>query len=170
MSYLVKLLKSLQTPVTAEPSDLITDVLERMIEHKYSQLPVVDRASKKFYLITSESIMQAYVDFGVNIKTTKLRVSDALVKVNHLYFEDDDLFVLLQGVRDNGAALIVDENQELRHIVTSYDMAEFFRQWAESLSRRHRNMHQWVMDAKYSLRWVMGNEPIQGDKRAPKAS
>ncbi len=134
MSYTVKhLLQNLPPPVTASPDELVKDALSRMLDKDFSQLPVYDPASKQFYLVTADSILLAFINFGVDVKITNLRVSHALIKVNRVYFEDDDLFDLLHGVRDKGAALIVNENQELTYVVTSYDTTEYFLQWAEDI-------------------------------------
>ncbi len=104
-----------------------------MLGHDYSQLPVIDSQTKRWYLVTSDSILQAFVNFGVIVNKTELRVKDALVKVERVYYASDDLFELLRGVKDTGAALIVNDQQELTHVVTSFDTTEYFRQWAEDI-------------------------------------
>ena len=69
-------------PVYVLPGDPIQKALSLMIEHDYSQLPVVDNYDerKPIGLITSDSIVRVLNHFGVPID--KLRVSDAIAK-NH---------------------------------------------------------------------------------------
>jgi CBS domain-containing protein len=137
MSYEVhQLLTNLEAVVAVSPDDSIHDALSLMLQYDYSQLPVVsdNGQAQRFYLLTTDAILAALNNFGVTT-TGGLRVKDAMVKVPQVYFAHDDLFELLQGMRGTGAALIVDENQSLTHIVTSYDTAAFFRQWAEDLMR-----------------------------------
>ncbi|MBX9660399.1 MAG: hypothetical protein K2X00_17715 [Nitrospiraceae bacterium] len=65
-----------------------------------------------------------------------------------MYRSTDDLFELLIGVRDSNAALIVDDDGKLTHIVTSYDTAVYFRDWAENIMQ--------VRDIEHSLRRIIG--------------
>ncbi|MEI6043775.1 MAG: CBS domain-containing protein [Chloroflexota bacterium] len=134
MPYQVKhLMSRLSQPVTTRPEELIKDVVARMIQYNFSQLPVFDSRTRQFYLITNDSIIKAFFSFGVNVKETPLTVANAMSKVNRLYREDDDLFEIMEGIRDRGAALIVGDSNELLHIVTSYDTTEYFRRKSEDL-------------------------------------
>jgi len=104
---------------------------------------------QQFYFITHESILGALHNFGSKFEDSALRVDDALVRVPNVYRASDDLFELLVGMRDRNAALIVDEDQCLRHVVTSYDTSQYFRQWAEDIMQ--------VRDVEHSLRRIINS-------------
>jgi CBS domain-containing protein len=101
-----------------------------MIEHDYSQLPVVDAADRPLGMVSSDSILRALHYFHNTLQS--LRVSHALIKV-HTYHPQDDLFELLDDLRDSYAVLIVDSDDTLVGIVTSYDATEYFRRRSEDV-------------------------------------
>ncbi len=136
MPYTVaQLLIGLGAPVTAEPDEPIQDALARMFQYDYSQLPVVDRTDRKnhFHLITTDSILAALNNFGMKTTDKGLRVRDAMNPVPRVFRPEDNLWEMLEGMRASNAALIIDEEGNLKHIVTSYDTTLFFRQWSEDL-------------------------------------
>ncbi len=124
------LIEGRHPPLAVPLSETVQRALERMIEHDFSQLPVVDNENVVQGMVTSSSIVRAASNFDVTIKN--LRVSDALVKTRR-YRVEDDLSDLLNGLRDNYAVLIVDGEDRLIGIVTSYDTTDFFRRRAEDL-------------------------------------
>jgi hypothetical protein len=71
-------------------------------------------------------------------------VEDAMVKVRRLYKEEDELFDLIEGMKEHGVALILDSESKLKHIITNSDVAEYLRQWAEDILQ--------VRDVELSLR------------------
>jgi hypothetical protein len=117
-------------PVTAQPNDSAADALKLMIEHDYSQLPVIDEGRHPLGMVTHESILRALSNFGLSLG--ELRVSNAIVKA-HKYYPEDDLFDLLDRLKETNAVLIVDSEQRLIGIVTSYDSTEYFRRRAEDM-------------------------------------
>lgn len=132
---IAQLLTNLGTPVTADPDEPIQRALERMLQYKYSQLPVMDRTDRKnpFYLITSDSILIALSTFGMTTEAKGLRVREAMIPVAQAYRPDDDLWKLLEGMTNTNAALVLDEEGNLKHVVTSFDTTQFFRQWSEDM-------------------------------------
>jgi hypothetical protein len=137
MAVLVRdLIEGRGAPVTVMPSDSVLDALEKMIRHDYSQLPIVDDEQKLAGVITSDSILRISTALGRTFES--LRVSEAKVKIKKnsaKYGEEDDVFDLLDELRDNYAVPIVDEDDHVVGIVTSYDASEFFRQRAEHMMR-----------------------------------
>ncbi len=117
-------------PDTVTLDSAVRAALEVMIENDYSQLPVVDQAGRPLGMITSDSIIRALSHFGVTID--KLRVSHVVVKARNFH-DEDDLFDLLDTLRDTYAALIVSGDGRLTGIVTSYDTTEYFRRRAEDM-------------------------------------
>ena len=81
-------------------------------------------------MVTHESILRALRNFHVKIED--LRVSSAIVRADK-YHSDDDLFDLLDRLRDTYAVLIVDRQEKLVGIVTTYDSTEYFRRRAEDM-------------------------------------
>ena len=146
-----QLIKDIGQPVAAEADEPIQEALDRMLHYSFSQLPVVkgDGQSRQFYFITYESILLALHNFGSTIKDSGLRVDDALIRVPNVYRATDDLFELLAGMREMNAALIVDDERNLTHVVTSYDTTRFFRQWAEDIMQ--------VRDVEHGLRRIINS-------------
>ncbi len=131
MPFIVQhLIPEKQNLITVTEIDSAQHALSLMIEHDFSQLPVVDEAQKLKGMITSDSILRAVS----NLKSIpeRLRVSHAINKVTP-YYKDNDLSVLLKGLQDTNAIPIVDSDRHLEAIVTSYDTAEYFRRRAEDL-------------------------------------
>jgi CBS domain-containing protein len=122
--------QSKDTLITVTEEMLVQEALERMIEHDFSQLPVVDKDFKLKGLITSDSILRTASYF----KTTfdKIAVSHAAFNAKTCR-PDDDLSDLLNGLKDASAIPIVDKGGILLAIVTNYDTAEYYRQRAEDI-------------------------------------
>ncbi len=118
-------------PETAQLDETLHSALQRMIEHDYSQLPVVDDADRPLGMITTDSIVRI-VD-RLQGRTDRLRVLQAMDKVARLYKPEDDLFQLLDDLQSSRAVLIVDQSGGLIGIVTDYDTGEYFRQRSEDI-------------------------------------
>ena len=116
--------------VTAKADESVQDALARMIEHDFSQLPIVDEDYQPDGMVTPESILRALNNFGVGLD--RLLVSHARIKADS-FRDDSDLFELLDRLKDTYAVLIVDGQGCLKGIVTNYDSTEYFRRRAEDL-------------------------------------
>jgi CBS domain-containing protein len=114
----------------ARADEPLLEALSRMIEHDFSQLPIVDDAGKPNGMITPDSILRALNNFGVGLD--QLLVGHARVKAD-IFRDDSDLFELLDRLRDTYAVLIVDGTGCLTGIVTNFDTAEYFRRRAEDM-------------------------------------
>jgi hypothetical protein len=142
MPYSVEhLIENQGTIVFAHKGDSLTHALEQMVDHDFSQLPVVDEGGHLLGMITYESIMRATRSF--NTKVDKLSVRDVLVNAPTHYL-DDDLFDLLDELKDTNAVVIIDPDKVPVGIVTSYDASEFLRDRTEDL------MH--VEDVEFTLK------------------
>jgi CBS domain-containing protein len=132
MPYLIKeFIEDRPRPVRVSLDTPLKDALALMIEHDYSQLPVVDDDDKPIGLITSDNVLRALNNFEVTVRD--LRVSDAdLARVSN-YGEEDKVIDVLDAVLDESAVLVVDGQQRLIGIITSYDTTKFFRQRAEDM-------------------------------------
>jgi len=117
-------------PLTIEQHEMVNQALDRMLEHDYSQLPVVDQNNYPCGLISTDSILRAVNCLGVS--HAQLGVLPATRQVP-IYRIDADLFEVLDGVRNASAVLIVDSRGCLIGIVTSYDTTDYFHRRAEDL-------------------------------------
>jgi len=125
-----QLIEGHREPINVVPDYTAQQALELMIEHDFSQLPVVDENNKPLGIVTGDSILRALNNFGVSL--TELQVSHAIVKVDQ-YSPDEDLFDLLDDLKNTYAVLIVHNDGTLKSIVTSYDTTEYFRRRAEDM-------------------------------------
>lgn len=131
MPFIVQqLIEGHQEPVKVSPDSTAQQALELMIEHDFSQLPVVDEKNKPLGIVTADSILRALNNFGVPL--TELQISHAIVKVDQSR-PDDDLFGLLDDLKNTYAVLIIHNDGTLNSIVTSYDTTEYFRRRAEDI-------------------------------------
>ena len=121
-----------QNLVTAKEDMTIQYALELMIEHDFSQLPVVDDDVnfKLRGLVTSDSILRTVSYFKSTLD--KIKVSHAINTVKTCR-EDDELSELLNGLKDASAIPIVDKSGKLIAIVTNYDTVQYYRQRAEDM-------------------------------------
>ncbi len=116
--------------VAARLKEPVPAVLARMIEHDFSQLPIIDDERRPVGMITHESILRTLNHFGVGLD--KLLVEHTRVRAD-TFRSDADLFELLDRLQTTYAVLIVDGEGRLIGIVTNYDTAEYFRRRAEDM-------------------------------------
>jgi len=124
------LIPETQNLVTITEDDSAQHALSLMIEHDFSQLPVMDATKKLKGMVTSDSILR--VVSHLKVIPENLKVSHAITKAN-AYRMEDDLSELLKGLRDINAIPIVDKQNKVIAIVTNYDTAEYFRKRAEDI-------------------------------------
>lgn len=120
-----------QTLITITEDESAQHALSLMLEHEFSQLPVVDNQLKLKGMVTSDSLLHAVSNF----KTIPeyLKVSHAKVRARS-YRREDDSSELLKSLRENNAVPIVDKHGLIEAIVTSYDAAEHFRKKSEDIT------------------------------------
>lgn len=132
MPFMVKeLIGGRGLPVTAKEEEFVREALARMLEHDFSQLPVVDDEQRPVGMVTRASILRAMGLLGTKLET--LRVGDAMDNDPIVYSDDEELFDLLDELGDTYALLLIDGEKRLTGIVTSYDATEFFRRRYEDL-------------------------------------
>jgi CBS domain-containing protein len=118
-------------PVVARIDQPLHTVLTIMLEHGYSQLPVVDSRQQPIGMITSDSVMRALKNLRVS--GAELLVADVMTKKPSTYRPEDDIFDLLGALHDQPAVVVVNGTHELIGIVTSWDTMEYFRQRAQDM-------------------------------------
>lgn len=117
-------------PVVVQSGETLARSVELMIEHDFSQLPVVDATGKLVGMITSDSAIRA-LEY-MNTRVCDLKVAHARVEA-HPHFRDDDVFDLLGDLQKTYAVPIVDGEGKAVGIVTNYDTTEFFRSRAQDV-------------------------------------
>jgi CBS domain-containing protein len=137
MPYQVQqLLEGKGYPTCVTRDDAVSKSLSLMIEHDFSQLPVVksvDDFDIPDGLITYEGILRGIRNFKARIEDLKVRDVMDVAPISRL---EDDLFDILERLKNTNAVLVVDGPESwLAGIVTSYDTAEYFRSRTEDLMR-----------------------------------
>jgi len=116
--------------VVIQRTDGITTALDLMIEHDFSQLPVVDEKGILLGMVTYESILRAAR--SLNAKLDQLFVRDAVMNAP-CHYREDDLFDLLDELKLTNAVVIIEPEEYVIGVVTSYDAARFLRNRTEDL-------------------------------------
>jgi len=126
---LVKLNKKGEVVLDTRPADTIQSALNKMFQHDFSQLPVINDDGT-FSLITTESILRMLASFGTKISDVAI-VKTACVAISTRFQPDIDLFEINNEIERNGAALITDSSGKLTNIITTYDTTRYFQEWSE---------------------------------------
>lgn len=119
--------------VTISPSATLEDAVALMIEHDFSQLPIVEDGKpygNPASFVTSPSIARALRYFGTPLKD--LRVRDAVVPARTVS-ADEDLFSKMDDLLEAYAVLVLNPDGTIAGIVTNYDTTQYFRRRAEDM-------------------------------------
>jgi CBS domain-containing protein len=119
-----------ETLVTVLEAQCLQDALSLMIEHDFSQLPVVDEDFKLRGLISSDSALRATSYFKCELQ--KLYVSHAMFTPK-ICRSDDDIAELLSLLGESNTVLVVGKENRLVGILTGYDTTEYYRKQAEDI-------------------------------------
>ncbi len=129
MPYRVQeLIQDRPLPVCVVPEATAQEAIGLMLASDFSQLPIVDAGGTIHGIVTTDSILRALNEFPTAID--RLEVLHARVRVPQLSC-DDDLADLLEAIAGHRAVLIVNTDNRLVAIVTSYDTTSYFRDRAE---------------------------------------
>jgi CBS domain-containing protein len=126
-----ELIQGKATPLTINSSDSLEVALGQMSEHDYSQLPVTGSDRRPTALLTVESIARAVSHLGT--LPGALRVIDAMEVKFETCESDDDLLDVLDGLQRASAVLVLNRQQELTGIITSFDAMEYFRRRSQDI-------------------------------------
>ena len=137
MPYQIRQLLEGQGPlVSVQKEDMVTHALSLMIEHDFSQLPVISKDGdfeNAEGMVTYEGIIRGVRNFKLSIED--LRVRDVMDTIT-VFSGDDDLFDILNRLKDTNAVLIRhDEFPFIEGIITTFDTTEYFRSRTEDLMR-----------------------------------
>ena len=124
------LIEGKSSPLGVQPDNMIQQALEIMVEHDYSQLPIIDKNGLPNGMVTSDSILKGLKTFNLGLDS--LRVHDVAVRASEYYLESD-VFDMLDTIKNDYAALVIGADRRLVGIITTYDTTEFFRRHAEDI-------------------------------------
>lgn len=124
------LLQANRTPVTAAEDEPVKRIVQKMRHYDFSQIPVVDQENRVLGLVTDGSIIEALHHLGARLD--EIYVRDAMTRATK-WEADEDLFAVLDQLKSAYAVLIVDRDNRLLDIITTYDTTEYFRQRAEDM-------------------------------------
>jgi hypothetical protein len=116
--------------------DTVKQALSLMLEHDYSQLPVLNKNpdfDAAEGMVTYEAIIRGIRNFNLSIDV--LRVRDVMGRI-FICNGDDDLFDILDRLKETNAALVMNKDEPIvEGIITTYDTTEYFRARTEDLMR-----------------------------------
>lgn len=120
--------------VTARLDECVTDAMERMLEHAYSQLPVVvphpsGVGEVALGLITTTAVARAALHLGE--PPSSLRVHHALERGVPKARLTDILWDTLDHAREGLALLVEDSDGRLKGLLTGYDFTAYLRVLSE---------------------------------------
>ncbi len=126
-----QLIEGRGAPLCVAKDTKITDALARMVQHDYSQLPVVDEYGKLSGIISENSIIGTYYHIGGSVSLLDLTADHCQRRAETLSPESD-IFEALDKLDDVYAIVIVKDQRPVG-ILTDYDTTHFFRDLSEGL-------------------------------------
>src|SRR5215207_7075313 len=122
--------------VWVKKDDTIRYALLLMLEHDYSQLPVLNPDPDYDAvegMVTYEAIIRGIRNFNLSIDA--LKVQDVMGRA-FVCNGDDDLFDILDRLKITNAAIVFNQDVlRVGGIITTYDTTEYFRTRTEDLMR-----------------------------------
>lgn len=125
-----ELLKNSQEPVTITMDSPVAEALQLIVDHDFSQLPIVDEAGKQLGIVTAEGILKSQRNFGASLDQLKVQHASATAA---LALPGDDVFDVFNQFEQNSAVLIVDNQNNLLGIITPWDTAAYLQRRAEDI-------------------------------------
>lgn len=126
-----QLLEDRDRPLCVVQDTKLSDALALMIEHDYSQLPVVNEAGHLTGLVSENSVLTMYYHSEGAVGLLDLPVNHfqrAAVTIS----PDSDIFEALDLMKTVYAVVVVENHQPVG-ILTNYDTTHFFRDLSEGL-------------------------------------
>jgi CBS domain-containing protein len=126
-----KLLEGRGAPCCVSADKTVGDALTLMVEHDFSQLPIVDGDGKLCGIITEATINRTYYHVGGSISLLGLPVTHCQTKPATIT-PDSDIFEALDLLESEYAVIVVEGDKPVG-ILTDYDTTHFFRDISEGL-------------------------------------
>jgi predicted transcriptional regulator len=121
-------------PLKVRHRETVRDALVKMVEHDFSQLPVVDNEGTLTGIISEQTISRQYFHLDHSVSLLDLTVDHCQEEAVTLSVEDANLFEILERLKNSYAIVITSERKPVG-IITDYDTTHFFRDWSEGLIR-----------------------------------
>ena len=118
------------SPLCIAEDGMAADALRLMMEHDYSQLPVVNSGGEVVGIISGDSIAKGLNLLG--IKAAQLRVSNACMPTRTFQL-DSEIEDLMETLRDTFSVPVVDDRGRPIGIVTNCDTTAYFHSRAEAM-------------------------------------
>ena len=109
----------------------VGDAIALMMEHDYSQLPIVNDEGELTGIITEQSIINSYFNIGDDCALLDMTVDHCRSK--HIPISPkDDIFDALDILKKVSAVVVVENNKPVG-IVTDYDTTVFFHNYSDGM-------------------------------------
>lgn len=118
-------------PVCVPRTLPVKEALDVMIQHDFSQLPVIDQHGMFLGLLSERDLLRTLYHLNNSQILDTLKVGQCLTPVEPLT-PDSDLFKALDRLEREFAIVVVDEGKPIG-ILTDYDTTHFFREVTEGL-------------------------------------
>jgi CBS domain-containing protein len=129
-----ELLLNRENPTCVTHQETVRDALVKMVEHDFSQLPVVNEEGYYTGIISEQTISRQYFHLNNAVSLLDLTVDHCQEDAVTLEREDATLFEILERLKNNYAVVITSRRRPVG-IITDFDTTHFFRDWSEGLIR-----------------------------------
>lgn len=132
------LIKAQRELVCVKTGDIVSDALKLMIDHDYSQLPVVDANGALTGIVSEQSIARTFYHLNHKRSAQQPIIDILSIQVDHCLDTpatvepESDLFEALASLRDRYSVIVTQNNKPVG-ILTDYDTTAFFRSLTEGL-------------------------------------
>ena len=112
---------------TADHDEVIEKAFKKMMNKKYSQLPVVKK-DKVIGVVSYESVGNTIFSLIENKRSSvsKFKTEDFMERISAVFDKEDDILNLLDRLAEKSYVL-VKNGSKITDIITSYDALKFFR-------------------------------------------
>jgi len=128
---LKELIEGRGKPLCVTKDTKVTDALALMMEHDYSQLPIVDEDGNLCGMISESAIMGMYYHTGGIVSLLDLDIGHFQTSPVTAA-PGNDIFEALDLLQNNYAIVIIEDRKPVG-ILTNYDTTHFFRDVSEGL-------------------------------------
>jgi CBS domain-containing protein len=153
-----QLIESHDPLLTIRDDRPVSEALALMLQHDYSQLPVVDRSGYLSGIVSEQALIRTYYHWHGRTGLLDITVGNCQSDAETIT-ADGDIFDALD-LFERASAVVIVRGPEPVGILTAYDVMQFFRQLSEDLMR--------VEDIERTLRERI--EAVFKDEAAQKAA
>ncbi len=119
------LIEEREPPMCIQQNMLVKDALKLMMQHGYSQLPVVNRDGHYVGMISEKVVAHTYFLLGDYVPILQLSLDHCLERADPMTSEDD-LLEACDRLRDDEFAVVIVDDHKPVGIITANDLTDFF--------------------------------------------